>query len=106
MSKEFNENDFQAEVLDFSGSALVDFWAPWCGPCRMMSPIIDSLSEKYKDQVKIGKVNVDDSASIAAKYNIASIPTLIFFKNGEPVHTFTGATTESDLEAKIKEHLL
>ena len=106
MALELNDNNFQTEVAEFDGVALVDFWAPWCGPCRMMTPIIDSLSEKLKGQVKIAKINVDESPNLASKFSIATIPTMVFFKKGEAVHSFTGATTEADLENQIKEHLL
>jgi thioredoxin len=106
MALEINEKNFQAEIADYKGSALVDFWAPWCGPCRMMGPIIDSLADKYAGKVKIAKINVDDSPNLAAKFNVSSIPTLIFFKNGQAIHTSLGVTPEAELENQIKEKLL
>ncbi|NCB37283.1 MAG: thioredoxin [Erysipelotrichia bacterium] len=106
MALELNNTNFDTEVKNFSGSVLVDFWAPWCGPCRMMTPIIDSLATKYAGKVKIAKINVDDSPDIAAKFNVASIPTLIFFKNGQAIHTSTGVVPEAELENQIKSKLL
>jgi len=106
MAKELSSGNFAAEVLDHKGPALVDFWAPWCGPCRLMGPIVDNLAKKFDGTVKIAKVNVDDCQDLAQKYNVMSIPTLVFFKNGQVVNTHLGSTTEADLEKKIREHLL
>lgn len=106
MALELNENNFKAEVEDAKGSALVDFWAPWCGPCRMMGPIIDNLAVKFAGKVKIAKINVDESPNLAARFNVSSIPTLIFFKNGSAVHTSLGVTPEAELEKQINEKLL
>jgi len=106
MSKEFNEAQFKTEVLEYSGSALIDFWAPWCGPCRQMGPIVENLAKKYDGKVKIAKVNVDDNQAIAGQFNIMSIPTILFFKGGKVVHSHLGSTTEADLENLIKQHLL
>lgn len=106
MAKEFNEAQFKTEVLEYSGSALIDFWAPWCGPCRQMGPIVETLAKKYEGKVKIAKVNVDDSQAIAGQFNIMSIPTILFFKGGKVVHSHLGSTTEADLENQIKQHLL
>ncbi len=106
MARELDAQTFQKEVIDDKVTALVDFWAPWCGPCRMVAPIIDKLAEKYDGKLLIAKVNIDNTPDIAAKYSVASIPTLIFFKNGEPVHTSLGAMPEPELDALIQEHLL
>lgn len=106
MALELNDNNFQAEIADYQGAALVDFWAPWCGPCRMMGPIIDSLAGKFAGKVKIAKINVDDSSNLAAKFNVSTIPTLVFFKNGKPVHTSIGVTPEAELEKLITSKLL
>lgn len=106
MALELNSKNFKTEVTDFQGGALIDFWAPWCGPCRMMGPIIDSLAEKYAGKVKIAKINVDDSPDIAASFNVSTIPTLIFFKNGKAVHTMVGVSPEPELENQIKSQLL
>jgi len=106
MALELNENNFKSEVEDSKGSALVDFWAPWCGPCRMMGPIIDNLAAKFSGKVKIAKINVDESPNLAARFNVSSIPTLIFFKNGKAVHTSLGVTPEAELEKQINDKLL
>lgn len=106
MAMELNSSSFQTEVADFKGAAVVDFWAPWCGPCRMMTPIIESLATKMAGKVKITKLNVDDSPDIAGKFNVSTIPTLIFFKDGKAVHTSIGVVPEAELEKQIKEHLL
>ena len=106
MTTELNQNAFKTEVLESKGSALVDFWAPWCGPCRVMGPIVDNLSKKYEGKVKIAKVNVDENQDLAGQFNIMSIPSILFFKGGKVVHTHMGATTEVDLENQIKQHLL
>ncbi|RCK80145.1 MAG: Thioredoxin [Candidatus Ozemobacter sibiricus] len=106
MAKELNETTFKSEVLQNPGPALVDFWAPWCGPCRIMGPIVDNLAKKYEGKVLIAKVNVDENQNLAGQYNIMSIPSLLFIKGGKVVHTHLGATTEADLETQIKQYLL
>ena len=106
MANEFNEGTFRIEVLEGEGPAVIDFWAPWCGPCRMMTPVIDAMSQKYDGQVTIAKVNVDENQKLAGEYNIMSIPSILFFKDGQLVHTAMGAMREADLENLIKEHLL
>jgi thioredoxin 1 len=106
MSKELTETTFKTEVRDYSGSALVDFWAPWCGPCRVMGPIVDNLSQKYDGKVLIAKINVDDNQNLAGEFGIMSIPSILFFKAGKVVHTQLGAMSEAELENLIKQHLL
>ena len=106
MAREFNEAQFKTEVLEHNGAALIDFWAPWCGPCRQMGPIVESLAKKYEGKVKIAKINVDDNQGIAGQFNIMSIPTILFFKSGKVVHSHLGSTSEADLENQIKKHLL
>ena len=106
MAMELNSSSFQSEIVDFNGAAVVDFWAPWCGPCRMMGPIVESLATKMAGKVKITKLNVDDSPDIAAKFNVSTIPTIIFFKNGKAVHTVIGVVPEAELENQIKANLL
>ena len=101
MAKEFTTANFTTEVLDSKSPVLVDFWAEWCGPCRMITPIIDELHEEFKDKAVIGKVNVDSESDISAKYGITSIPTLLFFKNGEVVDKHIGAASKSQLEEKL-----
>ncbi len=107
MSVIFNDTNFQAEALDFKGVVVVDFWATWCGPCRIQGPIIDTLAQKLssKTNLKIGKLDVDENNDTAAKYQVLSIPTLIFLKDGQLVDTLVGLRSESDIEAKINYYL-
>ena len=101
-TKNITDENFESEVLKSSKPTLVDFWAEWCGPCRMIAPLIDELHDDFKDQAVIGKVNVDSESDISAKYGITSIPTLLFFKNGEIVDKHVGAASKSQLEEKLK----
>ncbi|MCT4663677.1 MAG: thioredoxin [Flavobacteriales bacterium] len=105
MALEFTKDNFETEVLKTDKVAVVDFWAVWCGPCRMVGPIIDELSTEMADVASIGKVNVDEQGDIAAEYGIRNIPTILIFKNGEIVDKQVGAASKSALEAKIKAHL-
>lgn len=84
-----------------SGVVLVDFWAPWCGPCRMLSPVIDKLAEDYEGKAKICKVNTDEQEELSAQFGIRSIPTMLFFKNGEVVDQMVGATSEQAIKDKL-----
>lgn len=87
---DLNSQNFQAEVINFKGKVLVDFWAPWCGPCQMLSPVLDEISLTLGDNVKIAKVNVDEENDLAEKYNVSSIPTVLLFENGELKETLVG----------------
>lgn len=102
MSKviEISEENFEEEVLKSELPVLVDFWAPWCGPCRMMGPIVDEISEEILE-LKVCKVNVDDASELARKYDIESIPTLMYFKNGEVRATMIGLRTKQDIMNEI-----
>ena len=93
--------NFDAEVLQSDIPVLVDFWAPWCGPCRMMGPILDAVAEKYAGRVKVGKVNVDEAADLAGRYGIRSIPTLMIFKGGQQADMIVGAVPEAELSQRL-----
>ncbi len=101
----FNNDNFETEVLKSDIPVLVDFYADWCGPCKMMAPIVHQLAEAYAGQMKIGKLNVDQALLVAQKYRVMNIPTFIFFKGGEPIATLVGGMSKADLEAKIKQVL-
>jgi thioredoxin 1 len=97
----FTEENFENEVLKNDIPVLVDFYADWCGPCKMMMPVIEKLAEKYDGKVKVGKVNSDDNGSLAGNYNIMSIPSFLIFKNGEVVDSAMGAMSMDVLAAKL-----
>ncbi|MGM9567444.1 MAG: thioredoxin [Clostridia bacterium] len=98
----FNKDNFTEEVLKSDKPVLVDFWASWCGPCRMFAPIIDAVAEEYPDEVKVGKINVDEENQLAQEYRVASIPTLIMFRNGEAVKRSIGVIAKEDVVAMFK----
>ena len=98
---EVKESDFEEEVLKYNGSVLIDFWAPWCGPCRMQGPILERLAQSGEVSAKIAKINIDESPSIAQKYDISSIPTLILFKDGNEVERMVGVQPEDALKKKL-----
>lgn len=95
------DDNFQQEVLEAEGKVLVDFWAPWCGPCRMMGPVIDEIAAEHGASLKVGKLNVDENPDTAAKYQVMSIPTLILFENGKVVNKMVGFRPKEDLLAEI-----
>ncbi|MBR0427317.1 MAG: thioredoxin [Clostridia bacterium] len=98
----FNEENFENEVINSDKTTIVDFYADWCGPCKMMSPVIDTIAEENAENIKVGKVNVDDNQELAIKYNVMSIPTILVFKNGNIVKTFVGVTPKQEIEEVIK----
>jgi thioredoxin 1 len=103
MTIELNENSFDKEVLQSDKLVIVDFWAPWCGPCRMLSPIIDEIATEYADKVKVCKLNTDENIDLSAKFQITSIPALIFFKNGSQVEKIVGLRQKDELKKVIDE---
>ncbi|WP_428699282.1 thioredoxin [Stappia sp.] len=96
------DESFESDVLKASGTVVVDFWAEWCGPCKMIAPALEEISEEMGDQVKITKLNIDENQNIAMKYGVRSIPTLIMFKDGEPIATQIGAAPKNKLADWIK----
>lgn len=100
-----DDQNFKSEVLDSNLPVLVDFWANWCGPCKMIAPIIEELAKEYAGKVKIGKLDVDNNPKTASHYGIMSIPTLIFFKNGTVMEQLVGVLSKAELKNKIDEHI-
>lgn len=102
MALQITESNFEEKVLKATQPVMIDFWAEWCGPCMMVVPIIDELSKQYEGKAIIGKVNVDENPHIATKYGIRSIPTVLYFKNGELVDKQVGAAPKNVFESKLK----
>ncbi|WP_346236817.1 thioredoxin [Niabella insulamsoli] len=105
MAKEFNDANFQAEVLDSDQLTVVDFWAEWCGPCRAIGPVIEELSKEYEGKVNIGKLNVDVNPQVSMDYGITSIPAILFIKGGQVVDKLVGAQPKGNFVKKIESHL-
>lgn len=102
MAFEFTDTNFQESALDIKGVAVVDFWAEWCGPCRLIGPIIEDLAKDFDGKATIGKVNVDSNPEISTKYGVRSIPTILFLKDGEVVDKHVGTATKAALQSKIE----
>ena len=101
----FTDHNFKKEVLESELPVLVDFWATWCGPCKMITPIVEELAKEYKHRIKIGKIDVEENPRTASHYGIMSIPTLIFLKNGQVMEQLVGVIAKTELKKKIEEYL-
>jgi len=105
MAKVFTDSNFATEVLESNQVSIVDFWAEWCGPCRVVGPVVEELAKDYDGKAVIGKLNVDENPEVTTKYGIRNIPTILFIKNGEVVDKQVGAVPKSVLEGKLKAHM-
>lgn len=105
MAKAITQSEWQAEVINSPTPVLVDFWAVWCGPCRLIAPIVEELAKQYEGKLKVYKVDVDQEQSLAMRYGIMSIPTLLLFKNGQVVEQIVGALPKGAIEQRIAKHL-
>ena len=105
MAKEFNDANFQADVLASDKLTVVDFWAEWCGPCRAIGPVIEELSKEYDGKVNVGKVNVDNNPQVSMNYGITSIPAILFIKGGQVVDKLVGAQPKGNFVKKIEAHI-
>ena len=103
-TQHFTDLNFKKEVLESNLPVLVDFWAAWCGPCKMIAPIIDELAKEYAGKMNIGKVDVDTNPKVATEYGVMSIPTIIFFKKGKVMNQLVGAASKQELKRKIEEN--
>ncbi len=100
-----DDSNFQKEILEEKNPAMVDFYTTWCGPCKIVSPIIEELAKEYKGRFKVGKLNVEEAQAVATKYSIMSVPTLLFFKEGKVIDQVVGVLSKQQLEAKIEEFI-
>ncbi|HLE24154.1 MAG TPA: thioredoxin [Thermodesulfobacteriota bacterium] len=100
-----SDSTFEGEVLKSESPVLVDFWAPWCGPCRILAPVVEEIANSYTGRIKVGKLNVDDNQETTMQYSIRSIPTLILFKNGKALDQIIGAVPKSEIEKMVKKAL-
>jgi len=98
----FTDQDFKTQVLENTQPVIVDFWAPWCGPCKAISPIISELAQEFEGKVKVGKINVDENSQVAGQYSVMSIPSVVFFKNGQPIRTMVGAQSKENYKQEIE----
>ena len=103
--KETSDIEFEADVLQHNQPVLIDFWAPWCAPCRMLAPTVEAVAEKYAGNARVMKINVDDNPSVSQRFGIKGIPTLILFKNGKEEERVVGATSESAISRMLDKHI-
>ncbi len=104
-AEQVTDSSFKQEVLESDVPVLVDFWAPWCGPCRMVAPVVEEIAGQYEGQIKVVKVNTDENPNVASQYGIRSIPTLMIFKNGEKVDMVVGAVPKTTLATTLEKYL-
>ncbi len=102
---EFTKDNFETEVLKSDKPVMVDFWATWCMPCKMIAPLVEEVAREYQDKCKSGKLNIDEAMEIATQFGVMNIPTIIFFKNGQPYERLVGAVSKENLVAKLQEVL-
>lgn len=102
---EFTDSNFQADVLDAAEPVLVDFWAPWCGPCKLLTPTIEELATDFAGKIRVGKMNTDENPQTASGHQISAIPTVILFKGGKPVERFVGVTPKAKFAAAMENHI-
>ena len=105
MALEITRENFEAEVLRSDKPVVIDFWAPWCGPCKMVAPVIDEIAKEYEGKVKVAKINIDDAGDIASQYNVMSIPTIMIFKDGTVAAQSVGALSKDELVKMIATHM-
>jgi len=103
---EYTDGNFEVEVEEGSGITVVDFWAPWCGPCRLVAPVIEQLAEEYAGRIRVGKLNVDENPGVASRYGIRSIPTIGIFRDGVPVEGVVGAVPKATLKSAVEKQLV
>jgi thioredoxin 1 len=98
---QLSDSTFDTEVVKADKPVLVDFWAPWCGPCRMLSPLVDELAKEYDGKIKVGKINTDDNAQVATQFRISAIPTLLFFKGGKVIDQLVGVHPKTEIKKRL-----